>query len=58
MLFPILHWVLVCFYIAAPVGAVVVDALRARKVKRTSPGGWLVGMVLTGVIVGTCVSVL
>ena len=58
MLFRVLHLILLGFYLVAPIGAAVIDALRARKTRRTSPGGWLVGVVLAGVIVGTCVSVL
>jgi fermentation-respiration switch protein FrsA (DUF1100 family) len=58
MVWRILHELIVCFYIVAPVGAIVLDALRARKTQRTSPGAWLVGVVLAGVIVGTSITVL
>ncbi len=58
MLWQVLHQLIVAFYLVAPLGAILIDALRARKLKRTSPGAWLVGVVLAGVIVGTSVSVL
>src|SRR3954451_2713713 len=58
MLLRIVHILILCFYLTAPLGAVLIDALRARKTKRTAPGAWLVGVVLAGVIVGTAISVL
>ena len=36
----------------------MIDALRRAKANRTSPGAWLVGVVLVGVMVGTSVSVI
>jgi len=58
MLLRILHDILLAFYFTAPVLAAMIDALRARKLKRGSPGAWLVGVVLAGVIVGTAITVL
>ena len=58
MLWRILHYLVVCVYIAAPIAAIVVDAIRAKKRQRNAPGGWLVGVILTGAVVGTSMAVL
>src|SRR5438874_10906563 len=58
MLWRILHYLVVGVYIAAPIAAIVVDAIRAKKRQRTAPGGWLVGVILTGAVVGTAMAVL
>src|SRR3954470_8746922 len=53
-----LHLLIGGLYIAAPVAAMFVDAFRARKQQRHRPGGWLIGIVLAGVLVGTAMAVL
>src|SRR4051794_5568149 len=58
MLWAILHRAIVAIYFAAPLLAILVDAFQARKRSRTTPGAWLVGVVVAGVIVGTSISVL
>src|SRR5580765_5505529 len=58
MAWRIFHLLITAIYFGAPVGAVVIDAIVARRRGRSAPRAWLVGVVLAGVIVGTTIAVL
>src|SRR5690242_9198778 len=58
MFWQFMHYGIVATYLLAPVAAIVIDAVRARRRQRKAPGAWLVGVVVTGLIVGTSMAVL
>ena len=58
MLLRVVHNLLLAFYFAAPRRRDRDRCVDCAKQKRNAPGGWLVGIILAGVIIGAAVTVL